>query len=80
MEQLRLKISGMSCGHCVGAVTKALKSVDGVNIDDVKVGSATVSFDPAVTSPTRIAGAVKDAGYETQAAEQVGSWSNDERN
>lgn len=61
----------MSCGHRVGAVTKALRSVDGVEVDDVKVGSATVSYDPTVTSPAQIADAVGNAGYETQPAEQA---------
>lgn len=68
MERLGLKISGMSCGHCVGAVTKALRSVDGVQIEDVKVGSATVSYDPTITSPVQIADAVETAGYGTQPA------------
>ncbi len=66
MERVDLKVSGMSCGHCVGAVTSALKKIDGVKVENVTVGSASVSFDPAVTDVNQIRGAIKDAGYEAQ--------------
>ncbi len=64
MENLDLKISGMSCGHCVAAVTSGLQTIDGVNVENVSVGSASVSFDPAVTDVDQIRGAIEDAGYE----------------
>ena len=67
MERITLKIDGMTCGHCVGAVTKALKSMDGVNLEQVSVGSATVAYDPAVTSEARITEAVEDQGYAVAA-------------
>jgi copper chaperone CopZ len=35
----------MSCGHCVHAVREALGSVPGVKIEEVRIGSASVSFD-----------------------------------
>lgn len=63
MERMTLKIDGMTCGHCVAQVTKALKEVDGVDVEQVKVGTATVSFDPASTSTERITQAVEDQGY-----------------
>jgi copper chaperone CopZ len=34
METLEIKISGMSCGHCVGQVTKALTGIWGVVLKD----------------------------------------------
>jgi copper chaperone len=63
MEKLTMNISGMTCGHCVGQVTKALKSLDGVQVEQVKVGLATVAYDPSRTSPDQLAQAVEDAGY-----------------
>ena len=68
MKKLGIKVGGMSCGHCVGAVTGALKTVDGVTIDEVRVGLATMGYDPARTSPAAIARAIEDAGYETAPA------------
>lgn len=32
MDELILKIDGMSCGHCVGQVTKALTQLDSVQV------------------------------------------------
>lgn len=37
MDELILTIDGMSCGHCVGQVTKALSQLDGVQVKTVKV-------------------------------------------
>jgi copper chaperone len=63
MEKITLGIDGMSCGHCVAAVKKELAGVQGVAVDDVAIGSATVRYDPAVTSLDRISEAIGDAGY-----------------
>jgi copper chaperone len=60
---LHLEITGMSCGHCVMAVTKGLKNVPGVDVQQVNVGSADLTYDDAKTSPATIAEAVEDAGY-----------------
>ena len=63
MERTELSIDGMSCGHCVGQVTKALQTVPGVVVEQVVVGKAQVSFDPAKASRDAVAGAVTKAGY-----------------
>jgi copper chaperone len=71
MERLKMDVEGMSCGHCVHAVTKALKELDGVAVESVAVGSATVSYDPGATSVEQITRAVKEAGYEARPTGQV---------
>ena len=68
MNRTTLKIDGMTCGHCVAWVKKALTGLDGVTVENVAVGSATVEYDPAVASPEKIAQAVTDAGYEASPA------------
>lgn len=68
MERMAMSIDGMSCGHCVSAVRAALTAVDGVTVEEVKVGSAIVSYDPARTRPDEIVGAVADGGYRARAA------------
>ena len=68
MVTINLKVSGMSCGHCVGSVKGALKSVPGVENADVKIGSVTVQFDPAQATVEQISDAVEDAGYEVAVA------------
>ncbi len=64
MEHLDLKVSGMSCGHCVASVTSALKKLEGVKVEAITVGSASVSFDTATTNPQAIRNAIEAAGFE----------------
>lgn len=69
MKQLKLEVSGMSCGHCVGAVRDALAGVPGVKVDDVRIGSASVTIDETKAKVSDLVDAVSDAGYEaTEAA------------
>lgn len=58
-----LTITGMSCGHCVRAVETALESVDGVEVEDVRVGEARVRYDAAIVDPAALARAVKEEGF-----------------
>ena len=60
-----LKISGMSCDHCVHHVTEALKGVPGVSAAKVslKDDSAEVKHEETVTREA-LKAAVVEAGYE----------------
>ena len=65
MDRVTVTIEGMSCQHCVKAVRGALETLPGVRIDDVAVGSATVTLDPAHGgTPAVVEEAVRDAGYD----------------
>lgn len=66
MDELILKIDGMSCGHCVGQVTKALSQLDGVQVKTVKVGEAFVAYDQEEITAADITRAVTEVGYEAQ--------------
>jgi copper chaperone len=66
MEQTTIAIQGMSCGHCVASVKGALGRLDGVQVQEVKVGSATVEYDPRAVTPERIAQAVEAEGYSAR--------------
>ncbi len=68
MTQLTMDISGMTCGHCVSSVTRALKGLDGVTVEQVTLGKATVDYDASATSPIRITQAVEEEGYGVVAA------------
>ena len=70
MEHLKLSIEGMHCGGCVNRVTGALKSIPGVNVADVQVGSASLKIDPTQTSAAKIAESLKAIGF---AARKVGA-------
>lgn len=65
---IELEIKGMSCQHCVKAVTDALSKVSGVArvvTVDLDAGRATVEGD---VDPQALAAAVKEAGYEAEPA------------
>lgn len=68
MTRTTLKIDGMTCGHCVDSVKKALQSLDGVEVEQVAIGTATVTYDSARATPDAIAQAVTDSGYTAAAA------------
>ena len=68
MQRISIPIAGMSCGGCVATVRKALTQLAGVPVDEVAVGTATVSFDPAVTSLEALRAAITRAGFQPQAA------------
>lgn len=63
----QVSVSGMTCGHCVSAVTEELESLEGVQ--DVAVdlnagGVSTVTITSAKElSPAEIGEAVAEAGY-----------------
>jgi copper chaperone CopZ len=63
MRQATLHIEGMSCGHCLDAVSRALSAVPGVRIDTIRIGRAEVSYDESTTGPTQLEAAVAEAGY-----------------
>jgi copper chaperone len=63
METVSLQITGMSCGHCVANVRRALDALDGVQVEQVGVGSASVAYDPSRTNRAAITKAVEEAGY-----------------
>ena len=65
MEKAVLKVEGMSCGHCVKAVSDALAELSGVENAEVDLDEATVSFafEPAQTPLEKIKEAITEAGY-----------------
>jgi copper chaperone len=68
MRSITIPIAGMSCGHCVRAVEEALGHLRAVKVDRVRIGSATMSYDPAQLGVADIARAIEDAGYQPQLA------------
>ena len=63
MTPATLDIQGMTCVHCLNAVSRALAVLPGVEIESVRIGRADVRFDESVTGPAQLEAAVTDAGY-----------------
>lgn len=63
-KMTRIKVQGMSCGHCVQAVTKALQEVPGVENVQVSLEKAEAAFEAsAEVDMQAVKKAVEDAGY-----------------
>jgi copper chaperone len=62
VPMLRYQVDDMSCGHCVQAITEAVKGVD-ANAE-VKVDLAAKSVEVTTHAASEaVAGAIRDAGY-----------------
>ena len=67
MDTITLRIEGMSCGHCLRAVSEALRKAPGVlQIETVEMGRAQVTIDGSVTTPAKVVAAVDEAGYRAE--------------
>lgn len=62
-------INGMSCGHCVAAVEKALRQIKGIKDLKVEIGKAVFQA-PEQTDQNLVKKAVEDAGYEVVSVEK----------
>lgn len=69
MNQKTLRIDGMSCGHCVDRVKKALQGVPNIGVVTVDIGSAKVNTD----NPGALEAAIRaldEAGYTARSESQ----------
>ncbi len=66
MKRVDFVIRGMGCGGCVSKVTATLKSLPGVTVEKVAVGSATVLIDPAQTPSDRLVEALAAVGFTAE--------------
>lgn len=68
MKQMKLDVSGMTCGHCVSAVRDALGRLPAVKVESVSIGAVSVTFDESQTTVGDLVDAIADAGYEANEA------------
>lgn len=63
-ETIELKVDGMTCDHCVRAVTEAITGVDGVSEAsvDLDAGAATLTGDGVDLEA--VVAAIVEEGYE----------------
>ena len=61
-----LKVNGMTCMHCVGAVKKALEQVPGVETVEVSLAKARAVVTGNADVQTMVA-AIKEEGYSAEA-------------
>lgn len=60
-----IKIEGMTCMHCVGAVKKSLTAVEGVRNVNVDLDNKTATIEAEnIVTDDMLRAAVEDAGYQ----------------
>jgi copper chaperone CopZ len=70
MSQLTLTVTGMTCGGCESAVTRALAMMEGVRTVTAShaANEVVVEFDPALATPEKIAERIEMLGYSARVA------------
>ena len=71
MTRVSLAVEGMSCGHCVGRVKKALTGLPGVDVRSVEIGRAEIDFDPTLQTLAAVTTALGAAGYPAEGREEA---------
>ena len=63
----QFKVSGMSCGHCVRAVTQAIQALDKMARVDVDLAAGLVCVEGSLDA-AQIQAAIREEGYEVASA------------
>lgn len=64
-------INDMTCGHCVGSITNAVKAADPSAQVRADVATHRVQIDSANASAATLAAAITDAGYTPTAVDDA---------
>ncbi|MCI3205388.1 MULTISPECIES: heavy-metal-associated domain-containing protein [Pandoraea] len=59
---MQVQVEGMSCGHCVKAVTRAITELDADAKVNVDLGAGRVDVQSDL-SPAEVSAAITEAGY-----------------
>jgi len=66
MEKTMINVDGMSCEHCVNAITKAVKALPGIAkvAVDLAAKSVLVEYDSSQTALDKIKAEIEEQGYD----------------
>ena len=64
---IKLNVPDMTCSHCAGVITKAIKTLDQTAIVEADLGSKVVSVQSSAPAK-EVSMAVNDAGYPNSIA------------
>ena len=71
LAQINIPVTGMTCASCVRRVEQTLSKKEGVAEASVNfaVEKASVTYEPATTSPEELIGVIRNAGYDADVRE-----------
>ena len=64
MQNVTLKVEGMSCNHCVNSIEGAMKTIGATAKVDLAGKSVAVQFDESKLSLDTVKAAIEDQGYD----------------
>jgi len=70
MQQIELKVDGMTCSGCSGRLKRVLEATDGVRAAEIvlETKQVTVEYDEASIGTSVIHEAISDAGFSVMTA------------
>lgn len=68
---ITFRVDDMTCGHCVGAITKAVQQVDPAADLQIDLASHRVEIGRSVASAAAFSAAMAEAGYTPVIVEAV---------
>lgn len=66
MEKIIMNVEGMSCGHCVNSIEKALQNIGATGKVDLSAKKVEVQFDESKLSLKAIKEAIEEQGYDVK--------------
>ena len=60
---ISFQVNDMTCGHCVGAITKALEAADATANVRFDLATHRVDIEPGEADAAELSEAIKQAGY-----------------
>ena len=60
---IAFEVKDMTCGHCVGTVTQAVKSVDPTATVNIDLTRHRVEIEPVGADAQALGDAIREAGY-----------------
>ncbi len=64
MQNILLKVQGMSCNHCVNSIEGAVKKLGATAKVDLQSNTVAVDYDESTVNPESIKATIEDQGYE----------------
>ena len=73
LVRIDIPVTGMTCASCVRRVERALEKKQGVTAASVNLAAekASLTYDPAATSPGELVRTIRDAGYDADVRERT---------
>ena len=63
-QTIEFNVTGMTCDHCVNAVTNAVKELKGVSDVSVSLENKSAVVTGSVVDVTKVIAAIEEEGYE----------------